>query len=811
MKDEAKLLRKILQQNPVPTILLDNPSFELNYANLAAKRLIGEHVSNLADMDLPITCEEIRDIVDTWKIPGDDSEFHSEINIERKGRSYRIDLLHDHNDTKVLIQMNHVDLVADFRALYDWLPVMVSQKTEIDFFYNKKFLRFTGSTEQFPEKAAYLDFVHPDDKEAVETALIDGSTGTGNDKATREEESNHIEHAHRLRNAAGEYRWVKSCASLRGGKRTILTFDVHDLYRKVSELHTKELMLQDQQQENRRLIDTELMAKEGNRLKGEFLANTSHEIRTPIAGVIGMVDLLLDTELDPEQKDYADSIRSSADALLTVINDVLDFSKIEAGKMQIDKKPFELRQMVRDLETMLSFMTAKKGLDLEVKLDPGDYLLMGDRGRIRQILTNLLSNAIKFTQKGKVSLNIVRMSTAEESSSSVKIKFSVSDTGSGMSPQTVQNLFRPFAQGDAGRTYGGTGLGLSICKKLVYLMEGDIGTDTEIDKGSTFWFWLNFPVVEPDSLVDSTTSGSGSRRSSTKCTASTQPLTLAALQNNSRQVEEAERIARGQSDHHGSSSSRESDTPGSSYDHTGKVPPASMAPSSDRATSTTSLRTLRAIQNDAPGEASYEDEPEEEVEDDRNEPDSTFLEVSGKDFPQDSEQDSVRSRQFSSVSLQSSSPAKSYQESSTWGGSQQDGSINSANSQSTSEFKDKNILLAEDNIINSKIAMSMLRKLGYRCTAVLNGQQAVDVIDEQSSFDLILMDVQMPVLNGYEATALIRKSPNVNMRTVPVIALTASAVSGDREKCIAAGMDDYLTKPVNQKNLERKLKKWLDL
>lgn len=801
MKDGQQLLLKVLHENPVPTILLDIPSFDLHYANLAARRQIGDDASSFDDMGLVISRDDIRRVIEKRK----DQEDRAETHIQEKGKSYRLDLLNDEDVTRVLIQIEHVDLAADYRSLYDMLPVMVSQKTEVDFFHNKEFLKFTGTHERFPERSRYLDAVHPDDREVFLQAIMGYAAGTAVSPQGSSPETSRSEHAHRMRNAVGEYRWVRTTAVVKGNQRTLLTFDVHDLYQQASELHDKQVMLETQQQENRRLIDTELTAKEGNRLKGEFLANTSHEIRTPIAGVIGMVDLLLDTGLDEEQRDYADSIRSSADALLTVINDVLDFSKIEAGKMQIDKKPFELRQMIRDIETMLSFMTSKKGLDLEVKIEPGEYFLLGDRGRIRQILTNLLSNAIKFTPKGKVSLSITEVPSDKKEERSVTIKFAVTDTGSGMTPQTVSNLFRPFAQGDAGRTYGGTGLGLSICKKLVYLMEGDIGTETEINVGSTFWFWLKFPRVDPMAPGNfcGSVSGSGSRRSSTKDTsAQNQPLTLAALENNSKQVEAAERAA----DQKPLSQTEQVMSEPAREVFAGIPARLSNRSSPDRATSTTSVQTLKA------GDGSSSNNIIEEEYGEHEEPESSFLSVSGNDFVyQESDLGSTRSRKSSGVALGSFSPAKSLQESSTWGDSQTDGSVGSSNSRTTAEFKDKSILLAEDNAINSQIATSMLRKMGYNCTAVSNGQQAVDAIDEQSSFDLVLMDVQMPVLNGYEATALIRKSPNHNMRSVPVIALTASAVSGDREKCISAGMDDYLTKPVNKKTLERKLKKWLDL
>ena len=518
-----------------------------------------------------------------------------------------------------------------------------------------------------------------------------------------------------------------------------------------------------------------------------------------------MVDLLLDTELDSEQRDYADSIRSSADALLTVINDVLDFSKIEAGKMQIDKQPFELSQMIRDIETMLSFMTAQKSLGLSVEQDEGFCYLYGDRGRVRQILTNLLSNAIKFTQKGSVSLTVKH---EQETPEYVKIRFSITDTGTGMSEETVNNLFRPFAQGDAGRTYGGTGLGLSICKKLVHLMDGDIGSETELGVGSTFWFWLKFPRSSADAVknrgsvrTSSRPSNDSSRNNSTMGPAPTIHTIMEAS-------ESAENLPKEVNDDDVTSDTAEISPEDNSDDRDEEdddvyppriaigqafaLPPRPTM-SFDRSISTDSITTVRATNTI--------DEEDEYHNSDQEIPDIPEAEYqSMADIPRrasdDRSSEGTRSRKSSVVGFEA--PARKFR-----------GSLASSSTATTANFKDKRILLAEDNEINCKIATAMLRKLGYGCTVVKNGQEAVDAIDEQSAFDLVLMDVQMPVLNGYEATQLIRQSPNEPMRAIPVIALTASAVSGDREKCIQAGMDDYLTKPVNQKNLEKKLRKWL--
>ncbi|CCG82646.1 Putative uncharacterized protein [Taphrina deformans PYCC 5710] len=796
MLDVDNIFKSTLEQVPVPVIILDYASLEVTYRNLAAARIIGNTATKLKECCIAVQADELAKAYERFQ--SNDPEKESKF--ELAGSLYRVTFHESKGKCHAVVQIDHTDLVADYRAIYDSLPIMVSQKTEVDFFHNAEFFRFTGQDRGTESETRYLNSVHPDDRADFVNQMLNNKSPTTppiNGADPRSE----------------SYRWVKTEVIVSGEKRTYLTFDVHEIYLKASEVPEKELQLKMQKQENQKLLDGESIAKEGNRLKGEFLANTSHEIRTPIAGVIGMVDLLLDTELDSEQKDYADSIRSSADALLTVINDVLDFSKIEAGKMQIDVHPFELTQMIRDIETMLSFMTAKKNLGLDVHIDPGRYELLGDRGRVRQILTNLLSNAIKFTQKGRVGLTITR---EEDTEQAVKIRFVVSDTGSGMTEHTVQNLFRPFAQGDAGRTYGGTGLGLSICKKLIELLEGEIGTETKLGKGTKFWFWLRFPRAQADQMrrhsSDKTPSGESG-------TSTVQPdvLEKSAAHYSTLRRHDSNQTMQDSDQDEDESQAEEEYPPRIAINQSFSNPtrPGVI----DRAYSTNSVMTVRAnggedgaFEQDNDNEPSFPTRPEfEDYTQNLKDPDS----VEHLDSRLASrEQRGSFSSQSSAGPMHSPFMSDTTQSPQIGFSPDDDSSSQHRTSVTTSSTtqagNDKRILLAEDNDINCKIATSMLRKLGYACTVVKNGQEAVDVIDEQSSFDLVLMDVQMPILDGYEATALIRKSPNISMRSIPVIALTASAVSGDRERCIAAGMDDYITKPVNKKNLEKKLQKWLD-
>ncbi|KAE8226032.1 hypothetical protein CF319_g1327 [Tilletia indica] len=423
-----------------------------------------------------------------------------------------------------------------------------------------------------------------------------------------------------------------------------------------------EEQLQQSLQEQSRALAAETAAKEASRLKSEFLANMSHEIRTPIAGVIGLSELLCDTALTREQRDYAENIQRSADALLTVVNDILDLSKVENGKLDIENAPFSLNLIIMDTRKMLSFATEKKGLSFFCK-DNLKYtaLLMGDAGRLRQVMTNLLTNAIKFTDAGAITLEVTE---TYEDANSVIVRFDISDTGCGISPATMQRLFQPFSQADpsTARRFGGTGLGLTICKNLVDLMKGEIGLESVEGRGSRAWFKVPFRKA-------------------------------------------VRRLSQGSS-----------------------IDVDAAAPSSNMSQGNVSVRTGSPIGA-------------------------------------------------------SSDPLKRPR-------------------------KDIWILVAEDNLINQQIALKTLAKMGFSCKAADNGTQALVELTKRP-YDLVLMDCQMPEMDGYEAAAQIRTSLNAEVRSIPIVAMTASAIAGDREKCLEAGMNDYLAKPVKGAALESMLSRWL--
>ncbi len=661
---------------------------------------------------------------------------------------------------------------ARFTSLIDktWDLIVVTEADLRVAYVTPSSTRVLGYAPAELEGRAFADLVHPEDS-GVLIDHVTGLTENGTEAAAFEV---------RMRHANGAYRVIAWNAANH----------LHDVSVKGYVLNGGDVT--EARKAGADLVAARDAALVASKTKSEFVSMMSHEIRTPMNGVIGLTELLLETDLDKEQAELASGVKVSAERLLVIINDILDFSKIEAGKLEIEEEPIDVHGVVDDVGRILAGMAHGKGLELLVDVEPDvPESLLGDGTRIQQILLNFGSNAVKFTPEGEV---IIRVKLLHENADRVALHFAVSDTGLGVAPEDQDRLFSAFTQADSSTTrkYGGTGLGLTICRQLVELMGGRLGLESTPGHGSTFWFELSLRRTHDTPAIR--TSGdrtlSGQRALIVDDNATNRRILRQQLRSwGVEAVEAADGFEALEIAGTAAQDGRAFDLGVVDLNMPGMDGmELARALKADQATASTMLFLLSSSGH-------------------RLEPAASHLTGFAASLTKP-----VRSSELFDCLITSLNSGTHGDEGGSAAVEPSAAAATGSPAAAAVGSAAGTILLVEDNKVNQLVGTKVLQSLGYRYDIANNGVEAVHAF-QQRSYDAVLMDCQMPEMDGYEATGAIRRMEDdpasAGRQRTPIIAMTAAAMEGDREACLAAGMDDFITKPVRLEIVSAVLRRWV--